>query len=76
MIQFELFYLFSATCNNVKSDESDPYFLKTETNVTVHEGDLARLKCRVANLGTKMVNVVGYILYCVFRSFCQFVQEL
>lgn len=33
----------------------DPYFMKTETNLTVHEGDLARLKCRVANLGPKMV---------------------
>lgn len=45
------------TSYNVKRD-GEPYFLPTESNVTVQEGELARLKCRVANLGPKMVNVV------------------
>ncbi|KAL4228207.1 hypothetical protein ACF0H5_013641 [Mactra antiquata] len=43
------------TSYNVKSEDGDPYFLSTDKNVTVQEGDLARLKCSVANLGTKMV---------------------
>ncbi|XP_045216757.1 uncharacterized protein LOC123566576 isoform X2 [Mercenaria mercenaria] len=42
------------TSYSVKHD-GEPYFLNTETNITIHEGDLARLKCRVANLGPKMV---------------------
>lgn len=43
------------TTLTVRSSDGEPYFLKTETNITIHEGDLARLKCRVANLGPKMV---------------------
>ncbi|XP_060598029.1 MAM domain-containing glycosylphosphatidylinositol anchor protein 1-like isoform X2 [Ruditapes philippinarum] len=42
------------TSYSTKTD-GEPYFLNTENNITVHEGDLARLKCRVANLGPKMV---------------------
>ncbi|KAH3741669.1 obscurin-like isoform X2 [Dreissena polymorpha] len=36
-------------------DNGEPYFLKAPTNITVREGDLAKLKCRIANLGPKMV---------------------
>ncbi|KAH3741662.1 hypothetical protein DPMN_048387 [Dreissena polymorpha] len=36
-------------------DYGEPYFLKAPTNITVREGDLAKLKCRIANLGPKMV---------------------
>lgn len=35
--------------------EATPYFLKTPTNITVHEGELAVLKCHIAKLGPKMV---------------------
>lgn len=45
------------TCYSVE-DAIDPVFIKTPTNITVHEGDLAVLKCHIANLGPKMVNVV------------------
>lgn len=47
------------------TENEDPYFLPAPNNISVHEGDLAVLKCRIANLGPKMVNVVGYVLSCV-----------
>ena len=45
----------------------EPYFLKSPTNISVVEGEMAVLKCSIANLGPKMVNVVGYILSCVLH---------
>ena len=64
--KFLSLFLFSGTSYSVTTD-GEPAFLPSEKNVTVHEGDTARLKCRVANLGPKMVNVVGYVLSCVFN---------
>ncbi|XP_060556110.1 zwei Ig domain protein zig-8-like isoform X2 [Ruditapes philippinarum] len=34
---------------------SIPSFLPVPTNITVHEGETARLRCRITNLGPKMV---------------------
>ena len=61
-------YIFSGSSFTVKR-EATPYFLKTPTNITVQEGELAVLKCHIARLGPKMVNVVGYVLSCVLSLF-------
>ncbi|XP_060562573.1 uncharacterized protein LOC132722149 isoform X8 [Ruditapes philippinarum] len=42
----EKFYPFQTTI---------PKFLPVPTNITVHEGETARLRCRVTNLGTKLM---------------------
>lgn len=50
--------LLKSGCCLSAMDDVEPYFLKTPINITVQEGDLAVLKCHIANLGPKMVNVV------------------
>ncbi|XP_052795587.1 uncharacterized protein LOC128228352 isoform X3 [Mya arenaria] len=41
-----------------EADDGEPYFLKSPTNISVVEGEMAVLKCIISNLGPKMVNVV------------------
>ncbi|XP_052795591.1 uncharacterized protein LOC128228352 isoform X7 [Mya arenaria] len=38
-----------------EADDGEPYFLKSPTNISVVEGEMAVLKCIISNLGPKMV---------------------
>lgn len=57
-ISFLLSFILHVVSSFVVKREATPYFLKTPTNITVQEGELAVLKCHIARLGPKMVNVV------------------
>ncbi|WAR00839.1 hypothetical protein MAR_025211 [Mya arenaria] len=38
-----------------EADDGEPYFLKSPTNISVVEGEMAVLKCIISNLGPKMI---------------------
>ena len=52
-----------------------PNFLPVPTNITVHQGELAKLKCHIYNLGPKLVRVLMSLFITTNRCGCFHVAQ-